>query len=110
MDVIAIEPHDGHAPGDRYTVNDRQGRQLIDKHLVKEAPTPQNKMAREGRNKSNPSPAAGRERTSSASPAARRSAAKTSNVSARGARAPAKAATKKAPAKKAAKKTTRRGG
>lgn len=95
MELIAIEPHDGHTPGDRYEAPDRQAKQLIEKGLAKAAPAPRNKMAPSGANKANPSPAAGRARTSSASPAARRSPAKTSNASGSGARAPAKKTTRR---------------
>jgi len=71
--VKAIEPCDSHKPGDVFEVPERQARELADMRLVKMLAPPANKMAEPAKNKSVPSPAAGRVRTSSASPVARRS-------------------------------------
>jgi hypothetical protein len=91
--------------GDRFETSDTNGRALIAKRLAKSAPVPQNKMAPEGRNKADPSAAAGSARRSSASPAAPASPRKTASVSANG--APRKAAAKKA-TKVATKRATKR--
>jgi hypothetical protein len=104
MDLIAIEPFDGHNPGARLNdVDERTARALIEKRLAKQAPAASNKMARKSENKANPSAAAGEVRRSSASPAARVSPARTASASARGARVATKA-----PAKKATKRATKK--
>jgi uncharacterized membrane protein len=83
--VRAIEPCDGHKPGDRFEVPERQARELVQLGLVKMMAPLQNKMAPAPANKANPSPAAGRVRRSSASPAARVSPPKTAQPSDAGA-------------------------
>jgi len=68
--VVAIESHDGHTPGESYTVTERTAAKLIARRLVKMAIPVRNKMAAPHPNKANPSPAAGGVQPSSVSPAA----------------------------------------
>lgn len=98
MKVLTLEPVNTYPPGVVIEVTEREGKQLIEKGLVKAAPVPQNKMAAEGANKDNPSPAAGSAPTSSASPAAPRSPRKTATRSAAGAPKKSTGRPRKAPA------------
>lgn len=79
--IICLEPINGHQAGVELEVSEREAKQLVGKRLAKMAVEPSNKMAEQGENKANPSPAAGAARRSSASPAARASAKTTSKPS-----------------------------
>jgi len=79
--LIAIEPHDGHAPGDLYSTTERTAAKLIARRLAKMAVPIQNKMAAPVANKANPSPAAGEVQPSSALPVAQASHAMTAHSS-----------------------------
>lgn len=84
--LIAVEPHDGRNPGDKFSATDRQAAQLIGKGLAKMDGPISNKMAAPVANKSNPSPAAGRTQKSSASraaPVSRKTTAKKSTAGAK---------------------------
>lgn len=97
IEVIAIEPHDGYQPGNKYPVSEAAARQLIQLGLVKMAGPVNNKMAvplankikPPLANKANPSPAAGKTPPSSVSPAAQVSPPTTRKRSAAGAPATA---------------------
>lgn len=71
--IKAIEPCDGHKPGDVFEVTERVAAQLVQRRLCKMAGSPQNKMAPQTANKANPSRAAGGAQRSSASRAAQAS-------------------------------------
>lgn len=88
VNVVAIEPVNGHGPGARFEVSEREARQLEAKRLVKMDAPVSNKMKPQAENKANPSPAAGKAQTSSALPAARASARKTATKSVAGEKAP----------------------
>lgn len=81
VQVIAVEPFDGHQPGAKVDVTERQAEQLIAKGLAKMSGPHSNKMKPAAENKACPSKAAGQGRTSSASPAARRSRSTTATAS-----------------------------
>lgn len=81
VQVIAVEPFDGHQPGAKVDVTERQAEQLINKGLAKMSAPHGTKVKPPLANKARPSKAAGQGRTPSASPAARRSAQKTANKS-----------------------------
>lgn len=81
VEVIAIEPFDGHHPGATVTVTERQSEQLFAKGLAKIKGPHGTKVKPPLANKARPSKAAGQGRTSSASPAARRSRTTTATTS-----------------------------
>lgn len=85
--VIAIEPHDGKQPGQRYEIVERIADELVRRGLVKMAVPARNKMRPDPINKGdprNPTPAAGRVQPSSALPVAQASHETTASASAPG--------------------------
>lgn len=95
MQIRAIEPFDGHQPGEIIEISELRATQLIAKGLAKMHQPAQNKMAPMGENKANPTAAAGKVRRSSASPVAQASPSKTAKPSDDGAK-PKRAYTRRA--------------
>jgi hypothetical protein len=87
VNVIAVEPVNGNAPGSILEVSEHEAQQLVRKGLVKMQGPASNKMKATPENKANPSPAAGKAQKSSASPVARASQKTTAKKSVAGARA-----------------------
>ena len=98
--MIAIEPINGHSPGEPFDATAREAEQLEGKGLAKRAPAPLNKVAPKGEDKNNPSEAGGEAQPSSASPPAQASRGTTAKPSVAGEKA-------KTPAQKAAETRAR---
>lgn len=84
-EMVLIEPVNGKQPGAIIKVGDVERDQLIGRGLAKMRGQPNNKMQKDPVNKSNPTPAAGRDKQSPASPAARASRQTTARPSTSGA-------------------------
>jgi len=93
--LIAVEPCNGHNPGEDFQATEREAKQLLQRRLARMAVGSSNKMLPPPANKQNPSLAAGGAPLSSASPAAPASVQTTAQTSTAGARVARKTAPRK---------------
>ena len=93
--LIAVEPCNGHNPGEDFYATEREAKQLLQRRLVRMAVGSSNKMLPPPANKANPSPAAGEAPPSSASPAAPASVQTTAQLFGTGAPVARKTAARK---------------